>query len=149
MEVGQELLMGSLLAILRLFGRRQKQLLHQGQIQIEQEGAVEKKKVTLAPLSVAGEFELIERQIGGTFDTYRLAEQRSNGSRVALHHEAICFSDTFKLVLDFKNQRIVQATRSLQHGATAAASSQDGNLMRLARCQVRFHGRPVGITNHD
>jgi hypothetical protein len=67
-EIGDEIKVGTALAVRRWFGWELDQGFDPGQIKIEQESSMEKEKGALAPLGVSREFFPVESQIGVALD---------------------------------------------------------------------------------
>src|SRR5437868_15099968 len=69
---------------------------------------------------------------------------------ISLHDKPIGRSDARKraVLLDFQHERIIQATRSLQHGSAAAAPAQDRDSFGSTSRSIYFGRHVVAIADH-
>jgi len=112
---------------------------------------MEKEELFFSSLSVAREFEPADRQVRFTRELDWLLEQSRESGLVTLKNERVRCRNALEwtIVRDAKNQRVVDAARSLQNSAAASAPAQDWNAVCLAKWKIGFGCRLVRITDHD
>ena len=79
--------MGAVPPIIRLPGWQPQEFLHERQIEVEEEGAVKEQEVSLSPLGIAGEFPVIDGQIGMALNLHLLTKRRRERLPVRVHDE--------------------------------------------------------------
>jgi len=96
--------------------------------EVHQESAVKQQTIPVPPLSVAGEFQIFQGEIGVAGDFNRFAYKRAQKLPVPSHHKAICAADACAVVgvLNSQKSNNNSAPRPLQNGPAAAAPSKDG-----------------------
>ncbi len=104
MEVCEEILVGAVAAVRRLLGRHTQSLFDEGEVEVEEERAVEEQEQASAALRVARELGSLEGQVGVTLDEDFATEQWVQGIAVAVHDERVGFGDVRegRIALDFQ-----------------------------------------------
>ena len=98
------------------------------EVEVQQEGSVKKQEVFAAALGIAGEFAFADGKICVAADRncgLRIADCEFNGRAVLAHDELVGDADVVERAVggDSQNQRVVEATGALHHGAPAGTAS--------------------------
>ena len=150
-EIGQELFVRAVVAVVGLAAGQGEKLLHQRKVEAQQKGAMEKQGAALATLGVAGEFFVFQRQIGDSLHLHFSPQQISECLPVTLHDVAVGRRNRlhFRAVIEADDQRIVQAIWPLQDCAAAAATAINADILVTADIQMHLSGRLIGVTQDD
>ncbi|MGA3285506.1 MAG: hypothetical protein ABSD57_13750 [Verrucomicrobiota bacterium] len=118
---------------------------------------MKKQGFFFAPLRVAGEFQIADAKVSvaanGDFGSRNsrpgFGVKRFNRRTVTFHDESVCRGDAVKRAVfrDFQNERVVEATGALQHGAAAGTTAVNGNSFHFASRHIDCDASFVGIAN--
>ena len=129
-EIHQKIFVRPMVPVRRLARRQWQQAFNALHIKVQQKTTVEKQMLPPATLSVAGKFQVAQRQIAVALDANRsdsIAHHRCKKLPVFFHDEFVGRADVGEGTgLRYpQNQRVIQATRSLQNRTATGATPQD------------------------
>ena len=112
---------------------------------------MKKQGAAFAALSVAGEFQAANGQVGDAPDFDGPAQKGGQCLAVALHDMAVGGRNgpQRRIALDSEGQRIIQAARPLQDRAAAAAPAEHADARLAASLQVRLARHLIGEAGDD
>ena len=110
--------MGPACAVVRFAGRQGKGLLDQGNVQVQEEGAVEDEEAAAAALGVAGELEAADGQVSMALPLNLRSDERGQRGLVSFENKLVGGGDAVEraCVVETQHQRIVQDAWPLQDG---------------------------------
>jgi hypothetical protein len=151
LQVQKEIGVRAFRAVAGLTRRHGQGVLDQGNVEVEQEGAVKDEELALAPLGVAGELDAAQGEVGMALALDRGPEQRGQGGLVAFQNGLVGGGDAAERpgAVEAQDQRVVEDARALQDGAAAGATAQDRDRVGPAEGQVHLPGGLVGVAYDD
>jgi len=149
-QVGQKLVVRTVLAILGLARRRSQASRNKRQGEIVQDGAVVQQVRATDTQAVAGELLAAPRQVTGPL-ALNVGNQASDRVAERRQCEAVGRADLLQLWPQAKTQNhgIHETAGTDDDRGAAAAAAQDRNASRLARCLIHFHRGARGPAQHD
>lgn len=121
------------------------------EIQGEQESSVEKDPPALAALGVSGELPAVNHQVRVAGSLNRPVKKGAQGFRVALKDGLVTAGDGSKrnAGIRLEQQGEIQAARSLEHGSSAAAAPEDGDVELPAPLGLDIGRKRPGVAEND
>lgn len=125
--------MSSALSVGGLLVGNLEELVHDGDVEVEEKRPVKKDKPGAAPLGIPGEFHSRKDEIGVSCHGNRLVgKHRGDGIADSSHDILVRRGDRVEVgaPVGAKDQSVVQAARTLDYGAASSAAPDDRNAMR-------------------
>ncbi len=151
LEVGEEVLVGAVGAVGGLSGGWGQALIDPGQVKVDEEGAMEEEGVGEASLGVAGDFAVMEGEVGIALALDWEVGDEFDGLGDAGEDIVIGAGDGGEggVAVEAEDEGVAEGAWGLDDGAAAAGAAEDGDVEGLAGGEVGFEGGLVGVAEDD